>query len=93
MVSGTDYSGSWRPNQLVLESQTAAGDLADYGGIPLNDAARLYALSWPAWPITRPSASRTLSCTQVKVTFGPEGSSISADRSANESVARKRDAA
>ena len=41
-------SGSWRPNQLVLESQTAAGDLADYGGIPLNDAARLYALSWPA---------------------------------------------
>jgi len=48
VVSGTDYSGSWRPNQLVLESQTAAGDLADYGGIPLNDAARLYALSWPA---------------------------------------------
>jgi glyoxylase-like metal-dependent hydrolase (beta-lactamase superfamily II) len=48
VVSGTDFSGSWRPNQLVLESQTAAGDLADYGGIPLNDAARLYALSWPA---------------------------------------------
>jgi glyoxylase-like metal-dependent hydrolase (beta-lactamase superfamily II) len=48
VVSGPDLSGSWRPNQLVLESQTAAGDLADYGGIPLNDAARLYALSWPA---------------------------------------------
>ena len=48
LVSGTDFSGSWRPNQLVLESQTAAGDLADFGGIPLNDAARLYALSWPA---------------------------------------------
>ena len=26
----------------------AAGDIADWGGIPLNDAARLYALSWPA---------------------------------------------
>jgi len=47
-ISGTDFSGSWRPNQLVTESQTAAGDLADFGGIPLNDAARLYALSWPA---------------------------------------------
>jgi len=48
VVAGPDLSGSWRPNQLVLESQTAAGDLADFGGIPLNDAARLYALSWPA---------------------------------------------
>jgi len=48
MVAGTDLSGSWRPQQLVTESQTAAGDLADFGGIPLNDAARMYALSWPA---------------------------------------------
>jgi glyoxylase-like metal-dependent hydrolase (beta-lactamase superfamily II) len=48
MVSGPDLSGSWRPQQLVTESQTAAGDLVDFGGIPLNDAARLYALSWPA---------------------------------------------
>jgi glyoxylase-like metal-dependent hydrolase (beta-lactamase superfamily II) len=48
VVAGPDFSGSWRPQQLVLESQTAAGDLADYGGIPLNDAARIYALSWPA---------------------------------------------
>ncbi|HEX4999296.1 MAG TPA: MBL fold metallo-hydrolase [Terriglobia bacterium] len=47
-VAGPDFSGSWRPQQLVTESQTAAGDLADFGGIPLNDAARLYALSWPA---------------------------------------------
>ena len=46
--AGTDFSGSWRPKQLVTESQTAAGDLADFGGIPLNDAARVYALSWPA---------------------------------------------
>jgi cyclase len=48
MVNSVDFSGTWRPNQLVIDSQTAAGDLADYGGIPLNDAARLYALSWPA---------------------------------------------
>lgn len=48
MVNSTDFSGTWRPNQLVVDSQTAAGDLADFGGIPLNDAARLYALSWPA---------------------------------------------
>jgi glyoxylase-like metal-dependent hydrolase (beta-lactamase superfamily II) len=48
MVNSIDFSGTWRPNQLVVDSQTAAGDLADYGGIPLNDAARLYALSWPA---------------------------------------------
>jgi cyclase len=48
LVNGTDFSGTWRPNQLVNESQTAAGDLADFGGIPLNDAARLYALAWPA---------------------------------------------
>jgi cyclase len=48
LVAGTDFSGSWRPNQLPVDSQTAAGDIADYGGIPLNDAARLYALSWPA---------------------------------------------
>jgi cyclase len=47
-ANGTDFSGSWRPNQLAVDSQTAAGDLVDYGGIPLNDAARLYALSWPA---------------------------------------------
>jgi glyoxylase-like metal-dependent hydrolase (beta-lactamase superfamily II) len=47
-VAGTDFSGSWRPQQLVTESQTAAGDLADFGGIPMNDAARVYALSWPA---------------------------------------------
>jgi cyclase len=48
LVNGTDFSGTWRPNQLVVDSQTAAGDLADFGGIPFNDAARLYALAWPA---------------------------------------------
>lgn len=49
MVSGTDFSGSWRwINHQDSPLFTAAGDIADWGGIPLNDAARLYALSWPA---------------------------------------------
>jgi cyclase len=49
MVSGTDFSGSFRwINHQDSTLFTAAGDIADWGGIPLNDAARLYALSWPA---------------------------------------------
>src|SRR5438094_1871665 len=49
MVSGTDFSGSYRwLNHQDSTLFTAAGDIADWGGIPLNDAARLYALSWPA---------------------------------------------
>jgi len=49
MVSGTDFSGSWRwVNHQDATLFTAAGNIADWGGIPLNDAARLYALSWPA---------------------------------------------
>ena len=49
LVSGTDFSGSYRwLNHQDASLFTAAGDIADWGGIPLNDAARLYALSWPA---------------------------------------------
>ncbi len=49
MVSGTDFSGSYRwLNHQDSSLFTASGDIADWGGIPLNDAARLYALSWPA---------------------------------------------
>src|SRR5207249_9779552 len=53
MVSGTDFSGSYRwLNHQDVTLFTAAGDIADWGGIPLNDAARLYALSWPASRLT-----------------------------------------
>ena len=53
MVSGTDFSGSYRwLNHQDATLFTAAGDIADWGGIPLNDAARLYALSWPASRLT-----------------------------------------
>jgi cyclase len=49
LISGMDLSGSYRwLNQQDAGLFTAAGDIADWGGIPLNDAARLYALSWPA---------------------------------------------
>jgi len=49
MIAGTDFSGSWRwLNHQDATLFTAAGDIADWGGIPLNDAARLYALSWQA---------------------------------------------
>src|SRR5262245_8530172 len=49
LVSGPDFSGSYRwLNHQDAGLFTAAGDIGDWGGIPLNDAARLYALSWPA---------------------------------------------
>ena len=49
MIAGTDFSGSWRwLNHQDATLFTAAGDIGDWGGIPLNDAARLYALSWQA---------------------------------------------
>jgi len=49
LVSGTDFSGSWRwLNHQDSTLFTAAGDIGDWGGLSLNDAARLYALSWPA---------------------------------------------
>ena len=53
MVSGTDFSGSYRwLNHQDATLFTAAGAIADWGGIPLNDAARLYALSWSASRLT-----------------------------------------
>src|SRR5438105_5546874 len=49
LVNGMDFSGSWQPGrQQDSGLGTAAGSLVDYGGISLNDAARLYALAWPA---------------------------------------------
>src|ERR1041384_5553017 len=49
LISGTDFSGSYQPGrQQDAGLGTAAGALVDYGGISLNDASRIYALSWPA---------------------------------------------
>ena len=49
LVNGMDFSGSWQPGRYQdFGLGTAMGSLVDYGGISLNDAARLYALSWPA---------------------------------------------
>lgn len=49
MVNGIDFSGSWYPGRHQEAGLgTAAGSLVDYGGIPINEASRIYALSWPA---------------------------------------------
>src|SRR3989441_1688465 len=49
LVNGMDFSGSWQPGRYQdFGLGTAMGSLVDYGGISLNDAARLYALSCPA---------------------------------------------
>jgi glyoxylase-like metal-dependent hydrolase (beta-lactamase superfamily II) len=47
LPAGIDLSGSWYP--LAFQDAgliTASGALAEYGGIPLNEAGRLYALAW-----------------------------------------------
>src|SRR5262245_2370090 len=51
--SGFDISGSWHygGHQDAFYG-TAAGALVDYGGIPLNEAGRLWALAWPASRMT-----------------------------------------
>jgi len=52
-VSGIDLSGSWFPGRHQDPGLgTAAGAMVDWGGIPLNDDARIYALSWNASRIT-----------------------------------------
>jgi cyclase len=47
--TGTDISGTWSygGNQDAGYG-TAAGALVDYGGIPFNEAGRLFALAWDA---------------------------------------------
>ncbi|HEY6340016.1 MAG TPA: MBL fold metallo-hydrolase [Bryobacteraceae bacterium] len=47
LPAGIDISGTWYP-QPGQDSNlfTATGALVEYGGIPLNEAGRLYALAW-----------------------------------------------
>ncbi len=50
---GADLSGLYTPDRdLDPGLGTAAGRLVDYGGIPLNEAGRMYALAWDASRIT-----------------------------------------
>jgi hypothetical protein len=47
--SGADVSGNWKLGGHQDGGYiTASGALVDYGGIPFNEAGRLYALAWPA---------------------------------------------
>jgi len=47
--TGTDISGTWTLGGHQDGAYiTAGGSLVDYGGIPFNEAGRLFALAWPA---------------------------------------------
>lgn len=49
LPAGIDISGSYFPSRHQDSGLgTAAGMLVDYGGIPINEAGRMYALTWPA---------------------------------------------
>ena len=45
-TSGLDISGSWFDVFFQEQARTASGMLGEYPGIPINDAARIYALTW-----------------------------------------------
>jgi glyoxylase-like metal-dependent hydrolase (beta-lactamase superfamily II) len=49
LPAGVDTAGTWYP-QPGQDSGliTASGALVEYGGIPMNEAGRLYALAWSA---------------------------------------------
>src|ERR1700688_2865975 len=50
---GIDLTGEYTPSrELDPGLGTAAGMLVDYGGIPINEASRTYALAWSASRIT-----------------------------------------
>jgi len=44
--SGLDISGSWFSGGGSTEISSAQTELVDYGGVPINEAGRLYALAW-----------------------------------------------
>jgi cyclase len=51
--TGIDISGTWSyGGEQDADYGTAAGSVGDYGGIPLNEAGRLYALAWDASRMT-----------------------------------------
>ena len=53
LAPGADLSGMYTADRdLDPGLGTAAGMLVDYGGIPINEAARMYALAWDASRIT-----------------------------------------
>ncbi len=52
-AAGVDLSGAWTPSRDQDPGLgTAAGALVDYGGIPINQAGRLYGLAWDASRMT-----------------------------------------
>lgn len=53
---GVDLSGYWTQLNRQQDARlgTAAGDLVDFGGVPVSEAGRLLALSWTASRLTLP---------------------------------------
>src|SRR3989449_8630782 len=53
---GIDLAGYWSQfaRQQDVGLGTAAGELGDYGGVPISDAGRLSALAWSASRLTLP---------------------------------------
>ncbi len=52
---GMDLSGNWSPLMHEDQPERGAGPaLVDYGGLPINDGARLWAESWDASRLTIP---------------------------------------
>jgi glyoxylase-like metal-dependent hydrolase (beta-lactamase superfamily II) len=49
LPAGIDISGTWYPQPFQDSGLiTASGALVEFGGIPMNEAGRLYALAWSA---------------------------------------------
>src|SRR3989442_8969463 len=53
---GIDLAGYWSQfaRQQDVGLGTAAGELGDYGGVPISEAGRLAALAWGASRLTLP---------------------------------------
>ncbi len=74
-ISGIDLSGSWFPGRHQDSTLgTAAGAMVDWGGIPINEAARIYGLSWSASRITvRQHQCAGITTLRVTTGFGKIG--------------------
>ena len=65
-MGGVDLTGDWFPVRgQDAGLGTAAGKMVDYGGLPINEASRLYGLAWNASRITLATASMRGVCAAV----------------------------
>src|SRR5438093_12493251 len=69
---GIDLAGYWSQfaSQQDVGLGTAAGELGDYGGLPISEAGRLSALAGSASRLTLPQHPR-VGCVTPYVFYGP----------------------